>query len=72
MKFDTAERVDLFSTGQALHPELGVLFQNPIEVTPEMLNEEIARIRKRQEEEWKRFEAYIWKLGDILCFRKWD
>ena len=70
MKFDTNERVDLFSTGQALHPELGVMFQNSIDVTPEMLNEEIDRIRRLQEEEHRRFEAYLWKLGDILCFRK--
>lgn len=68
MKLNSGQRVSLFSAGQAVHPELGLLFRSPDDVTPEMLQEEIDLVYKLKNEAHERFERYKWHLGDLLCF----
>jgi len=68
MKLNTADRADFFGTGRALSPLLGDAFQNPMDLTTKDIQREIDATRKLLDEQKKLYTAYIWKLGDLLCF----
>jgi len=68
MKLNANDRADYFSTACGLSHTLGGLFQNPMELTPEMIQKEIDQTRHLKKQEQDRYERYIWKLGDLLCF----
>lgn len=68
MKLNTNDQADFFNTARALSPHLGDLFQNPMELTTEMIQKEIDETRRLQKQEQERYETYIWKLGELLCF----
>jgi len=68
MKLNTNDRADFFNTARALSPTLGDMFQNPMELEIEHIQKEIDETRRLKNQEHDRYEAYIWKLGDLLCF----
>lgn len=68
MKLTTNERADLFGGARSLHPSLGAAFQNPMELTPEDIQQEIDATRRLKQQEMDRYQRYIDKLGMLLCF----
>lgn len=68
MKLYANDRADFFSTARALSPLLGAPFQNPMDLTTEDIQKEINSTRKLLDEQKKLYTAYIWKLGDLICF----
>ena len=68
MKLNTTDRADFFSTARNLSPTLGDLFQNPMYLTSGDIQTEIDATYKLLAEQKKLYNAYIFKLGDLICF----
>lgn len=68
MKFNDEYREKMFYQARELSPLLGSLFQNPMELTPNDLEEEIQRARQTLNQEHAKYEKYIAVLGTALCF----
>lgn len=68
MKLDDELRCKLFAIARKLHPDLGDLFQNPMNITSEDLQQEIDEQYRLRANELKRWQAYHNALGVMLCF----
>ena len=68
MRLTSGERVNYFEMGRVLGPNLGTLFQNPMDITPEDLNHEIDLAYKVRSFEMARHQKYLDLLGHLLCF----
>lgn len=68
MKLTDERRKELFEQARALSPELGDLFQNPMDLTEDDILAEIDRYYRKKNEEHRRWETYKWTLGEMLCF----
>ena len=68
MKLNNADRADFFGVARAVSPLLGDLFQNHMELTTEIIQKEIDETRSLKKIETDRYDTYIWKLGELLCF----
>lgn len=68
MILKTNDRADLFGAAKSLNPILGDIFQNPMELTTEIIQREIDQTRSLLKKEQARYNAYIFKLGDLICF----
>jgi hypothetical protein len=65
MILDTMTRAKLFGKALALNPFLGAIFQNPMEITPEMILEEINEVRRLRDQEHERFSNYLVSLRQV-------
>lgn len=68
MRFKEKYRAELFEMARSLSPLLGTLFQNPMDISDEDLNQELERVRRQQRLEEDRFQTYADHLGTALCF----
>jgi hypothetical protein len=65
MILDTLTRVDLFGKARSLNDTLGAVFQNPMEVTPEMIEEEMKEVRRLRDAEFDRYGSYLVSLRTL-------
>jgi hypothetical protein len=59
------KRANFFGLGSQLNPQLGALFQNPMILTEEILNEEIKTAMLLSDQETARYERYIGNLQEL-------
>ena len=65
MRLDTPERANLFGSAQRAHKHLGVLFQNPMELDKDIIQEEISIAESYRDQEMDRYNNYITKLNEL-------
>ena len=65
MKLDTPERANLFGSAQRAHKHLGVLFQNPMELDKDIIQEEISTAESYRDYAVSSYNAYITKLNEL-------
>jgi hypothetical protein len=65
MKLDTPERANLFGSAQRAHKHLGALFQNPMELDKDIIQEEISIAENYRDHEVSRYNSYIAKLNEL-------
>lgn len=68
MKISDKTRLDMFNSGRDLSSELGNIFKDKTDITPEDLNREISLVYQAKRREIARFQRYIEALGMMLCF----
>lgn len=62
MKLTSGARANLFGMGSQLNGLLGCPFQNPMEITIEVLEDEIRLAREARRNEFARYDRYIGEL----------
>lgn len=68
MKLDSPTRVNLFSLARRADERLGDLFQNPHNLTPEMIQKEFDEARRYRDEIWEKYSLYLAHLRTL----KWE
>lgn len=59
MILDTPTRAELFSLARKADERLGALFQNPHDLTPEMIDAEFAEARRYRDEIFENYSLYL-------------
>lgn len=70
MKLGENRRRELFDKARSLHPMLGDVFQNEMDIISKDLNYEIDKARRAKQEQAASYQRYIDELGMLLCFGK--